>query len=129
MEAPSSFGKGPWSIRGTDEVEEEEVEEAPQLLLEQLSLEQRRAFERAMQGENLFLTGAAGTGPLGSFGGRLDLDCSLRKSFLLRYLIQELEKAYPGKAGVVKQARQVGQWIRCGVESTGLAEEPRNISK
>ena len=35
-----------------------------------------------MQGENLFLTGAAGTG----------------KSFLLRYLIQELEKAYPGKA-------------------------------
>jgi len=44
-----------------------------------LTPEQRAAVDRAFTGENLFLTGAAGTG----------------KSFLLRYLIQELEKRHP----------------------------------
>jgi len=44
------------------------------ILLSQLSAEQAAAAERALRGESLFLTGAAGTG----------------KSFLLRYIIQEL---------------------------------------
>eukprot|EP00913_Durusdinium_trenchii_P023508 g22085.t1 len=51
---------------------------------EQLTPEQRRAAERALGGENLFLTGAAGTG----------------KSFLLRYLIQELEQRFPEQVAV-----------------------------
>lgn len=42
-----------------------------------LTAEQRSVADRALRGENLFISGAAGTG----------------KSFLLRYLIQELDKA------------------------------------
>lgn len=49
-----------------------------------LTSEQRAAAARAMQGENLFITGAAGNG----------------KSFLLRYLIQELEKRFPGEVAI-----------------------------
>lgn len=51
---------------------------------ESLTQEQRLAAERALKGECLFITGAAGTG----------------KSFLLRYLIQELSAAHPGLVAV-----------------------------
>lgn len=47
--------------------------------LDQLTPEQSQAAARALAGESIFLTGAAGTG----------------KSFLLRYCIQELEKRHP----------------------------------
>lgn len=48
---------------------------APSVRLEQLSSEQGAAARRALAGENLFITGAAGTG----------------KSFLLRYIIEQLQ--------------------------------------
>ena len=51
----------------------------------QLTGEQRRATQRVLiNGENLFITGAAGTG----------------KSFVLMYIIQELELRYPGQVAV-----------------------------
>ena len=50
------------------------AKDSGRILLSQLSAEQAAAAERALRGESLFLTGAAGTG----------------KSFLLRYIIQEL---------------------------------------
>lgn len=59
-------------------------EDATLIDSEQLTAEQRLAAGRVMSGENLFLTGAAGTG----------------KSFLLRFLIQELESRYPGEIGI-----------------------------
>jgi len=49
-----------------------------------LTPEQRAAADRALAGESLFLTGAAGTG----------------KSFLLRYLVQELEAMHPTRVAV-----------------------------
>ncbi|CAL1172970.1 unnamed protein product [Cladocopium goreaui] len=59
------------------------VKEEP-ILFEHLTAEQQDAARRALRGENLFLTGAAGTG----------------KSFLLRYLIQELEQRFPEQVAV-----------------------------
>eukprot|EP00746_Dinoflagellata_sp_MGD_P125919 gnl/MRDRNA2_/MRDRNA2_60813_c0_seq1.p1 gnl/MRDRNA2_/MRDRNA2_60813_c0~~gnl/MRDRNA2_/MRDRNA2_60813_c0_seq1.p1 ORF type:complete len:860 (-),score=150.62 gnl/MRDRNA2_/MRDRNA2_60813_c0_seq1:172-2751(-) len=50
----------------------------------QLTGQQHETALRALRGENLFITGAAGTG----------------KSFLLKYLIQELEKQWPGAVAV-----------------------------
>ena len=49
-----------------------------------LNDEQRLAADRVLGGENCFLTGAAGTG----------------KSFLLRYIIQQLEARHPGGVAV-----------------------------
>ena len=49
-----------------------------------LNEEQRSAADRVLVGENCFLTGAAGTG----------------KSFLLRYIIQQLEARHPGGVAV-----------------------------
>lgn len=49
-----------------------------------LNEEQRSAADRVLGGENCFLTGAAGTG----------------KSFLLRYIIQQLEARHPGGVAV-----------------------------
>lgn len=49
-----------------------------------LNSEQQAAADRALRGQNLFISGAAGTG----------------KSFLLRYIIQELERNHPGAAAV-----------------------------
>lgn len=59
---------------------------APDAPLEmaQLTAEQQVAAQRALHGESLFLTGAAGTG----------------KSFLLRYLVQELERLHPSGVAV-----------------------------
>lgn len=50
----------------------------------ELTNEQRTTAKRVLAGESLFVTGAAGTG----------------KSFLLRYLIQELGLQHPGKIAV-----------------------------
>ncbi|CAJ1452228.1 unnamed protein product, partial [Effrenium voratum] len=64
---------------------EEPVEEVKETIsFQQLTPEQQTAATRALSGESLFLTGAAGTG----------------KSFLLRYLIQELQELYPGQVAV-----------------------------
>eukprot|EP00929_Paragymnodinium_shiwhaense_P066693 TRINITY_DN33484_c0_g1_i1.p1 TRINITY_DN33484_c0_g1~~TRINITY_DN33484_c0_g1_i1.p1 ORF type:complete len:889 (+),score=242.41 TRINITY_DN33484_c0_g1_i1:171-2837(+) len=63
-----------------------EADVAPLTHIEATSLtrEQRAAAERAIAGRNLFITGAAGTG----------------KSFLLRYIVQELSAKHPGKVAV-----------------------------
>eukprot|EP00927_Polykrikos_kofoidii_P038191 TRINITY_DN32488_c1_g1_i2.p1 TRINITY_DN32488_c1_g1~~TRINITY_DN32488_c1_g1_i2.p1 ORF type:complete len:519 (-),score=110.58 TRINITY_DN32488_c1_g1_i2:71-1477(-) len=49
-----------------------------------LTEEQRQAAKRALKGENLFVSGAAGTG----------------KSYLLRYIIQELERRHSGEVAI-----------------------------
>jgi len=51
---------------------------------EDLTEEQQAAAQRALAGESLFLTGAAGTG----------------KSFLLRYLVQELQLMHPNAVAI-----------------------------
>lgn len=50
----------------------------PDILLPSLSVEQQRAAQRALSGQNLFITGSAGTG----------------KSFLLKYIVQEAKKQH-----------------------------------
>ena len=50
--------------------------------LSDLTFEQQEAAERAMSGQNLFITGSAGTG----------------KSFLMRYIVQEMRRKYEGKS-------------------------------
>ena len=50
----------------------------PEILLSELSLEQRQAAEIALSGQNLFITGSAGTG----------------KSYLMKFIVQELKSKY-----------------------------------
>jgi len=68
----------------TYEIDAVGTDTAPTVLAENLSLEQKRAAEQVFDDGNLFITGAAGTG----------------KSFLLRYIIQELKKRHPSKVAV-----------------------------
>lgn len=91
--AKSNWKKRGWRIPSrvakeeegdAEPVDESQAAKEEPLRPEQLTPEQRRAAERALGGENLFLTGAAGTG----------------KSFLLRYLIQELEQRFPEQVAV-----------------------------
>lgn len=53
----------------------------PDILLSSLSVEQQRAAQRALSGQNLFITGSAGTG----------------KSFLLKYIVQEARRQHSGQ--------------------------------
>lgn len=62
----------------------EGVAPAPRIDESELTSGQQAAAARALAGESLFLTGAAGTG----------------KSFLLRYLVQEFELRYPEQVAV-----------------------------
>jgi len=87
--------------------------------LEQLTGEQQLVAHRVLRGESLFLTGAAGTG----------------KSFLLRFLIQELKDRHPGQIGVtaptgIASANIGGQTIHsfAGV-GLGLGSPQRLLAK
>lgn len=53
------------------------------ILLSELSFEQQQAAERAMTGQNVFITGSAGTG----------------KSYLLKFIVQELKNKYAMEHG------------------------------
>ena len=61
--------------------EKSNVSKDPDILLSSLSVEQQRAAQRALSGQNLFITGSAGTG----------------KSFLLKYIVQEAKKQHSEK--------------------------------
>jgi ATP-dependent exoDNAse (exonuclease V) alpha subunit len=65
---------------------------AAEIHASELSAEQRDAAARALSRENLFITGAAGTG----------------KSFLMRYVIQELKKRSSGAEGTVAVTAPTG---------------------
>lgn len=54
---------------------------SPEILLSELSMEQRQAAEIALSGQNLFITGSAGTG----------------KSYLMKFIVQELKSKYGSK--------------------------------
>mmetsp|Transcript_93271 Transcript_93271/g.263693 ORF Transcript_93271/g.263693 Transcript_93271/m.263693 type:complete len:679 (+) Transcript_93271:60-2096(+) len=95
------------------EVEDDSVTEAqPPIEESQLTGEQRTAAARALRGESLFLTGAAGTG----------------KSFLLRYLVQELEKLFPGLVAVTAPtgiaASNVGGQTIHSFAGVGFGDDP-----
>jgi Cdc6-like AAA superfamily ATPase len=63
---------------GSDKKDKFNDSEDPDILLSSLSGEQQRAAQRALSGQNLFITGSAGTG----------------KSFLLKYIVQEARKQH-----------------------------------
>jgi predicted NACHT family NTPase len=65
----------------SDEEDESDDSKDPDMLLSSLSVEQQRAAQRALSGQNLFITGSAGTG----------------KSFLLKYIVQEAKKQHSGQ--------------------------------
>lgn len=64
----------------------------PDIQLSDLNTEQQAAAAHIMAGKNVFLTGSAGTG----------------KTFLLRYVIQEMEKRYEGSVGAVAVTAPTG---------------------
>eukprot|EP00931_Biecheleriopsis_adriatica_P051108 TRINITY_DN29614_c0_g1_i1.p1 TRINITY_DN29614_c0_g1~~TRINITY_DN29614_c0_g1_i1.p1 ORF type:complete len:650 (-),score=126.09 TRINITY_DN29614_c0_g1_i1:58-2007(-) len=80
----SSQGRRARSFVVETEAAEDEQDEPASIEESALTGEQRAAAQRALQGESLFLTGAAGTG----------------KSFLLKFLVQELESRHPGQVAV-----------------------------
>jgi transcriptional regulator with PAS, ATPase and Fis domain len=61
------------------EVDEPIDAESSEISVSSLSLEQRKAAERTLSGQNVFITGSAGTG----------------KSYLLKFIVQESRKKYP----------------------------------
>jgi chromosomal replication initiation ATPase DnaA len=65
----------------SDKKDKFNVSKNPDILLSSLSVEQQRAAQRALSGQNLFITGSAGTG----------------KSFLLKYIVQEAKKQHSGQ--------------------------------
>jgi len=89
----------------------------PEIQAAALTEEQRVAAERALRGDNLFVTGAAGTG----------------KSFLLRYIVQELERRHPGKVAVTAPtgiaAVNVGSRTVHSFAGIGLAKAPLGIKR
>eukprot|EP00439_Symbiodinium_sp_Y106_P028989 s1648_g3.t1 len=96
--------------------------EAERISESQLTAEQRAAAARALAGENLFLTGAAGTG----------------KSFLLRFLVQEFSQRHPGQVAVtastgIAAAHLGGQTIHSfagvGVGTAPLAKTLQQVQK
>jgi predicted NACHT family NTPase len=69
------------AVSCSDEEDESNDRKDPDILLSSLSVEQQRAAQRALSGQNLFITGSAGTG----------------KSFLLQYIVQEAKNQHTGQ--------------------------------
>lgn len=67
------------SMTGSDELDDLNDDDSSEISEFSLSLEQRKAAERTLSGQNVFITGSAGTG----------------KSYLLKFIVQESRKKYP----------------------------------
>ena len=81
---PSSFEASSSSSASASAAAQPAPPPAPRIARSALNAEQLGAAQRVLGGQNVFLTGAAGVG----------------KSYLLRYVIQELEAAWPGAGQV-----------------------------
>lgn len=67
------------SVTGSDKLDDLINDDSSEISEYSLSLEQRKAAERTLSGQNVFITGSAGTG----------------KSYLLKFIVQESRKKYP----------------------------------
>lgn len=67
------------SVMSSTELDEPVSADSTEISKSSLSPEQRKAAERTLSGQNVFITGSAGTG----------------KSYLLKFIVQESKKKYP----------------------------------